>query len=300
MKKCKLLILNGGGAMGAIETHFLSMLPKEKQTLKGIDVLAGVSIGGVLAAAYATGEHSFTEIDELFQAKAKDCFVKRTAAKINPLACPTYDTASLEKVVREIIGEKTLGDVKDSYPDLKLIIPSLNLTDDIYVPFTNINNDNDCIKLWKLAMMTSAAPSYYAGQELCGKVYVDAGLIECDPLMTATTMVKKHLGIPFIGQSVMMLGTGLDRDPTPMPPKRYNGFWLLQIATEVLSEYACLSNKLFTNMCAEGLGLGYFNYWNPVAVEGKLADWKSIPKWIEEADKHRDEFLQAWDEWMTA
>ena len=298
MKKCHILVLNGGGAMGAIETHFLSMLDTGKQTLEGIDLICGASIGGILAAAYATGK-SFSEVDDVFQKRAKECFVKRCAAYVNPLANPTYRSDCLEKVVRDMIGDVKLGDVKRIYPKLKIIIPAVNLSEDVYVQFNNFTHEYDDIPLWKLAMMTSAAPTYYSGQDLNGDVYVDSGIIECDPIMTATTMAKKYFGVPFINQRVMMLGTGLDRDPTPMPPKRYESFNLLDVATEVLSEYTCLSNKLFVKQVADGLGLDYWNFWNPVNVEGKLADWKSIPKWVAEADKHRTEFLAAWDEWLS-
>lgn len=298
MKKLNLIILNGGGAMGSIETHFLSMLPITQQNLENVDLIVGASIGGILAAAYATGK-TFSEVDDVFQARAKECFVKRCAAKINPLANPTYKSSALEKVVRDMVGDMTLGDVSKVYPKLKIVIPAVNITDDVYVQFSNFTHEYDDVPLWKLAMMTSAAPTYYEGQEWKGACYVDSGIVECDPLLTATTMAKKYLGVPFLGQRVLMLGSGLDRDPTPMPTKRYNSFNLLEVATEVLSEYTCLSNKLFVKSVADGLGLGYFNFWNPVAVEGKLADWKSIPKWVAEADKHRTEFLQVWDEWLN-
>jgi len=299
MRKAKILVLNGGGCMGALETHFLSMLPTDQQNLEGIDLVVGASIGGILTAAYATGRQ-FSEIDDVFQARAKECFTKRCMAKLNPLACPVYRSDKLEAVVKDMVGDVKLGDVKQIYPKLHVVIPALNLSDDIYVQFSNFTHDYDQIPLWKLAMMTSAAPTYFDGQELDGKVFVDSGLIECDPLMTAATMAKKYLGIPFVHQSILMLGTGMDRDPTPMPPKRYNSFNLLDVATEVLSEYACLSNKLFVKQIADGLGLGFFNFWNPVNVEGDLADWKSIPKWIADADTHRNEFLEVWDAWKNA
>lgn len=286
--------------MGVLETHFLSMLPETEQNLDKVDVLIGASIGGILAAAYATGQRSFKEIDDVFQARAKECFVKRCAAYLNPLACPTYKSSSLEKVVRDMIGDVKLGDVSKRYPKLKLVIPAVNLSDDIYVQFSNFTHEYDDIPLWKLAMMTSAAPTYYEGQEWNGACYIDSGLIECDPIMTATTFVKKYLRVPFMKQAVLMLGTGMDRDPEPMPTKRYNGFTKLDVATEVLSEYACLSNKLFVKQIADGLGLGFFNFWNPVNVEGDLADWKSIPKWVAEADKHRTRFLSVWYNWLNS
>ena len=38
-KRCKVLIIVGGGIFGAIPAHFLGMLPSDKQTMNGIDVI---------------------------------------------------------------------------------------------------------------------------------------------------------------------------------------------------------------------------------------------------------------------
>ena len=61
MRRCNILILNGGGAMGAIETHFLSMLPASQQNLSRCNLICGASIGGILTAAYSIG-HRFDEV----------------------------------------------------------------------------------------------------------------------------------------------------------------------------------------------------------------------------------------------
>jgi len=263
-------------------------------------VLAGVSAGALLAAAMATGR-SFGEIDTVFQQRAKECFTKRFAAKVNPLACPTYRADTMENVLNDMIGaDATLKDVKKVYPRLNVILPSLNVSDDIYCPFHNFTHEHDNRRLVDLAMASSAAPTYFAGRDMDGKCYIDAGLIECDPLLTATTMTKRYLKAPFLAQKVLMLGSGMDRDPSPMPTKKYNNLGLLSIATDILAEYATLSNKLFTKMCGDGLGLGYWNFWNPVEVEGKIDQPDQIPKLIELADQHRTAFLSAWDEWYNS
>ena len=299
MKKCKILCLNGGGVLAELEIHFLAMLPKEQQTLKGVDILAGVSAGALLAAAMATGK-SFSEIDDVFQNRAKECFTKRFAAKINPLACPTYRSDTMESVLNDMIGKSaTLGSVKRVYPDLNVILPSLNVSDDVYCPFHNLTHEWDHMHLVDLAMASAAAPTYFAGREMLGACYIDAGLIEVDPLLTSTTMAKKYLGVPFMAQRVMMLGSGMDRDPSPMPTKKYNNLSLLSIATDILAEYATLSNKIFTKMCGDGLGLNYWNFWNPVQVEGKIDDVDQIPRLVELADQHKDAFLKAWNEWLN-
>ena len=249
MKQCRILLLNGGGVLSVLETHFLAMLPKEKQTLEGVDVLAGVSAGALIAASLATG-HSFSEVDDVFQKRAKECFTKRCAAKFNPFACPTYRSDTMENVLNAMIGTNVrLKDVYKFYPNLKLILPSLNVSDDIYCPFNNMTCEDGDKKLVDLVMASAAAPTYFEGRDIDGKCYIDAGLIECDPLLTATTLTKKYLRVPFIQQRVLMLGSGMDRDTTPMSIKRYNDLGLLGIATNVLREYATLSNKLFTTMC---------------------------------------------------
>ena len=104
MKRLKVLCICGGGVFGQIPAHFLSMLPESEQTLAGVDVVCGTSIGGILAAAYAVG-HRFDKIDQCFQERAKDCFKKRTIAKLNPLACPIYDSNSLYAVIQDMIGK---------------------------------------------------------------------------------------------------------------------------------------------------------------------------------------------------
>jgi patatin-like phospholipase/acyl hydrolase len=49
------------------------------------------------------------------------------------------------------------------YPNLKTIIPTLNITDDQYVVFRNFVDSDDNIDLVTLSLMTSAAPTYFQG-----------------------------------------------------------------------------------------------------------------------------------------
>lgn len=298
MKRLKVLIINGGGIFGCLPAHFLAMLPTSQQNLEGIDVLSGCSVGGILAAAYAVG-HQFALIDDVFQRRAKDCFKKRFAAKINPLACPTYDNDSIDEVIQEMIGENTMRDVHKIFPKLSLIIPALDVTDDKYIVFDNIRHKYDLVPLKKIAGYTSAAPSYFAGRDFNGHCLIDGGLIEVFPMITATTSVKKNLGVPFMNMSVLMLGTGQDKDQHPLTLKSYNNLGLLGIATDVLVPYATLSNSLATEYWGRNMGYGNFYYFNPVQTDGKLDDVKQIPALVKEADKHREEFLEVWDKWYN-
>ncbi len=297
-KKHKVLILCGGGVFGVIPSHFLSLLPYNNQNLKQVDTLAGCSIGGILAAAYATGA-SFGLVDSMFIAQAEGCFKRRLVSILNPLANPTYDSESLYRVVDSLIGIPTLGDVRDKYPQLNLIIPALNITDDAYKVFNNIDDTDKCVKLADIAKYTSAAPSYFAGCDYKGKCIVDGGMIEVAPLLTTVTALKGKLGIPFEDMDVLMMGTGRDIDEKPLSLEAYNELGLLGLATKVIVPYVTLSNEMATRYWGEHLGFNSFNYFNPCVNNGELDNVNVIPDMVKQVEKYSEEFIEAWYKWIS-
>ena len=297
MKRYKVLIICGGGIFGCIPARLLAKLPTDRQTLSGVDALSGCSIGGILAAAYAVGQ-PFRVIDEVFQKRASECFTKRLAAKLNPLAIPIYRTDTIDRVIHDMIGDAWMLDVHKTYPGLSLVIPALDVTDDHYIAFENITGAWERTPLADIAGYTSAAPTYYAGRNMDGHCIVDGGIIEVDPLATATDTIKEYLGIPYMAMDVLMLGTGRDKDKKPLTPERYNGLGYYGMAKDFLVPYATLSNKLATERHGRQAGFGWFEYFNPIETDGKLDDVKQIPALIEEADKYAGTFIRIWDEWL--
>lgn len=298
MKRLRVVSIQGGGVLGQIPIHFLSMLPPECQNLNKIDVLSGCSIGGILACALATGK-TFSELDKVFQEKAKNCFVKRFNARINPLSVPIYRNDKLDEVLKEMIGDFTLGDVKKIYPNLSLIIPALDVTRDKYLVFSNLTHEYDDVPLLDIAGMTSAAPSFFDCREFRGSAVVDGGLLDLDSCATAVTEIKKYLGVPFCNLNVMLLGCGNDVDAEPLTLERYRKLNLLGIATDVLRAYATLGNQLANQKFLEGMGFNHFCYWNPLRTTGQLDDVSQIPILVKEADKHKAAFLKEWNYWLS-
>lgn len=296
--RCKILVICGGGIFGCIPAHFLSMLPTNAQNLDGVNGLSGCSIGGILAVAYATGL-PFGYVDTVFRDRAMECFTKRFAAKINPLAIPRYRTDTIDAVIRDILGDTRMYTVRGVYPDLSLIVPALDLTDDKYLVFENLSGEWEDIPLRDVAGYTSAAPWYFAGRELNGHCVIDGGLIEVDPLITTVCTIKRERRIPFLLMDVLMLGTGRDKDDKPLTPKMYNALAALGLLKDVLVPYETLSNKLATEKCGGELGLGSFVYFNPCETNGKLDDVSLIPSLIEQTERYRDDFLRTWNTWLS-
>lgn len=298
MRRCKVLILAGGGIYGTIITHFLSMLPTDKQNLNTVNVISGCSVGGMLASAYALGS-SFGYIDDVFQKRAKDCFTKRCYARINPIANPTYRSDTFEKVVQEMIGDNTVGDIKKYYPNLKYIVPALDVTNDELLVFNNFSGTFDDVKLVDVSMATSAAPSYFEGRNFHGNCIADGGIVDVTGVITAACELKNMLGIQFQDMNVLVIGTGEDVDPNPLTLERYNNLSLIGVAKDFLVKYAVLSNKLWSRRICNALGFNYYCYYNPLRTDGKLDDVSQIPSLVKEADKHREEFLRVWNYWIS-
>ena len=298
MARKKLLIIVGGGIYGCVPAHFLGSLPEGLDDLNKVDCLAGCSIGGILATAYAAG-HPFRYMDGFFRKHAKDFFVKRFCAKINPLACPTYDNRELDKVFKPIYGWTTMEDTRSRFPKLDLFIPTLNLTDDKYKVFDNISNEDRTVFLKDIAGMTSAAPSYFGGREFNGKCFIDGGLIEVAPLITAATALKSKRNIPFKDMDVLMIGTGKDIDDKPITFEDYEDMGLFGLALKVIVPYATLANELATEYWGRNMGFHSFEYYNPCQHNGKLDDVSQIPDLVKQCDKHRTEFIDKYEAWLN-
>lgn len=298
-KKKKVLIICGGGVFGCIPAYFLGSLPKEYQDLTRVDLISGCSIGGILAAVYAAG-NDFSYVAERFPAMADECFERRFVARINPLACPTYTNNGLEQAIKKLIPDsKKLGDIRASYPNLDIVIPTLNLTDNKYKVYDNIVMDEDLDKRLNLiALETAAAPSYFYGVKDEGKCIIDGGLIEVAPLLTATTALKSKRGIPFKDMDVLMIGVGTEVDRAKLSCDDYNDLTLLGLATKVIVPYVTEANELATVFWGSNLGFNSFQYFNPCKISGSLDDTSRITESMKEAGKYRQLFIETYKRWL--
>ena len=144
-KKHKVLVIAGGGIFGIIPSAFLSFVGN---FLDDIDTLSGCSIGGILASSYAAGADPQDVLDGFIEGGDK-IFKKRLISMINPIACPTYSNEQLRLFINKYTGDMVLDEVKKIHPNLNLIVPTLNLTDDKYKVFDNISKSETIDKIIK-------------------------------------------------------------------------------------------------------------------------------------------------------
>lgn len=296
-RKLYVLAVEGGGIFCCLPAHLLGMLPTSDQNLEGINVCCGTSGGGMLTCAYCTGK-SFAEVDIAFQTRAKDCFTKRFAAKINPFAVPKYRTDTFDAVLQDLMGDCKVSDVDSVYPGLKFIVPAIDVTNDILIPFQNINDEYADVKLKDISAYTSAAPSYFPARDFNGVALVDAGLCDVAGVLTAVTTIKRLMRVPFCEMRCLLIGTGNDVDPNPLTLERYNSLSLLSLATDVLIPYLTMANRLSTKLFCQSLGFDYFEYFNPLKTDGELDRVSQIPELVEQITPYREEFIDIWHTWL--
>ena len=119
------------------------------------------------------------------------------------------------------------------------------------------------------------------------------------PLLTTTLETKKKFGIEFSDMNVFAIGCGKDSDGGKLTTDYYNSLCLAGMATEVLIPYYVFGNEMFSEYCGNNIGYNFFTYFNPCSINGKLDDYKDIPDLVKQASKYREDFLSAWNYWMT-
>lgn len=165
-KKYKVLLHAGGGCFGYIIAKFMSGL--DFDVYSKVDVVGGTSIGGILAILYSINK-DYEQIRSVFGDATKKIFKKKCLGGIRG---PMYCNEELKKFIKKFVGDYKLSDInKINERDLHLIIPTLDFNLTMPRVFDNINLDPQLdLELWKIALATAAAPTYFSAQEYQWKI----------------------------------------------------------------------------------------------------------------------------------
>lgn len=191
----QILSLSGGGFLGLYSIALVARLEQQMGTpfAKHFDLLAGTSIGGILALALAAEVPA-----EAIQGKFEDHGEKIFGTSPPPKpGLPTlwdlwgrmwrskYHAAALRETIESILDKDMLiGDLK--HP---VIVPAINLTRGEPQLFKTPHHKNfklDCnLRVVDVALATSAAPTYFPLARIGDSLYTDGGLYANSPDMLA-------------------------------------------------------------------------------------------------------------------
>ena len=195
--KYRILSIDGGGIRGVIPAIILDRLTRELgDWTDKVDLIAGTSVGGLIALAIASGVPS-KDIREFLETKGELIFADSLLDDIRDLSQllgAQYDNKYLERSIVRIVGgyDITLGDLEKT-----VLIPSFTLDNEEkdqskrrWKPklFHNLpTSDSDADKFaWKVGLYTSAAPTYFPAVD----GYIDGGIYANNPCMCALAQTQ--------------------------------------------------------------------------------------------------------------
>ena len=186
----RILSIDGGGILGLIPLILMQRLGTARAGfLDKVDLFAGTSTGGIIALGLARGLH-VGALREFYEKEGPRIFTRSFLHRW-ALTGPRYVNTYLEEILKTMLIEETrMKDLKK-----RVLIPSFDLDneeplmdDRHWKPkfFSNYPNDNDLdVPAWKVALCTSAAPTYFPTY----RGYIDGGVIANNPAMCAVAKV---------------------------------------------------------------------------------------------------------------
>jgi uncharacterized protein len=227
-----ILSVDGGGIRGTIPATVLTVLQEKlarrSKTLplhRYFHMIAGTSTGAIIAAGLSSPkpkQPSEPAADpktllDLYKKKGPEIFdisLFRKVANWGGLFEERYDAAPLEKILKDMLGTKTL--IKDALT--KLLITGYDIHTRRAVFMTNADSDHEKFYVWQAVRGSSAAPTYFEPalvEDLAktkhGEVpaipLIDGGVFANDPAMAAYVEGCK-LGWRDDGEKIVILSLG--------------------------------------------------------------------------------------------
>ena len=224
----RILACDGGGIRGVIAAVILERIERAVAGwLDRVDLIAGTSTGGVIALALAAGIEPAV-VRRMYVEQGSSLFQDspvRHALNLGRAVGAQYRNSHLIELLKAMFGMSRLRDLKKH-----VLVPAFDLDNGerrrwqrSWKPkfFHNFpGNDSDGnVLVWKVAMATSAAPTYFPSFE----GYIDGGVVANNPSMAAVAQAMdtrfRH-GQRLEDIALISLGTG--HSPAFIPGNRHD------------------------------------------------------------------------------
>jgi predicted acylesterase/phospholipase RssA len=213
----QILTLSGGGYLGLYTAAVLAGLEAQtgRPIIESFDLIAGTSIGGIIALGLAAGKPAANIAAAFEEAGPKIFGTDRpargaAAAMVNIVTgarSAKYRAGPLRAAVERIVGPTTrMADLLR-----QTVITAVNLSKGGPKVFKTGHHPSLMLD-WRLpavevAMATSAAPTYFPVHRINEEIYADGGMFANSPDMIAVHEAERFLGVDRNEISVLSVGT---------------------------------------------------------------------------------------------
>ena len=220
-QRFQILSFDGGGIKGLFSAAVLAAIEEDLKinVVDHFDLLAGTSTGGIIAIGLGLGMKP-REIVEFYLREGSKIFPRWLGAKwFQHWAYCKFSPKPLIMALQSCYKDKRFGDSKK-----RLIIPSYNLgEDDVYIfrtpHATRLKRDYK-VPAWKVALATSAAPTFFPCTRLVDNIrLIDGGVWANNPTMVAIIEAFGTLNVPLSSLWTLSIGTS---DAVSKRSKRLN------------------------------------------------------------------------------
>jgi patatin-like phospholipase/acyl hydrolase len=209
-KPFQVLSLDGGGVRGIFEAALLAALEIDLgiSVVDCFDLVVGTSTGGILALGLGAGI-SPTQILDFYVDHQSRIFANPLRWRnIRRLWRAKYPAARLEQPLREIFGDRLLGESR-----VPLVIPTYNIGVNAVCLLKTPHNErlrrDHRLPMWEAAMATAAAPTFFPAVCLVqnGDRLVDGGLWANNPTLVGIAEAASLFGRSLNEIKVLSIGT---------------------------------------------------------------------------------------------
>jgi predicted acylesterase/phospholipase RssA len=212
----RVLALSGGGYLGLYSAAVLAALEDIAGEPIGrrFDLVAGTSVGGILAAAVAF---------ELPLAPLVRFFVEQGSEVFSPRAKPSSAFSRLLDLSRSVLGPKydndalraaldsRLGDATFEQALHPLLLPAVNVTRSLTkvfkTPHAPASRGDEHVRVADAVLAACAAPAYFPSVRIGSSLYADGGLFAVAPDQVALHEAEHFVGVDVGRLRMLSIGT---------------------------------------------------------------------------------------------
>jgi patatin-like phospholipase/acyl hydrolase len=205
----QILSLDGGGIRGLFSAAVLAAIEEDLATrvVDHFDLLVGTSTGGIIALGLASGMRP-REIVDFYLSAGPRIFGDPWGLRwFQHWIRRKYSQHPLREALQNCFEHKTLGECTT-----RVVIPSYSLGDDDVYLFRTPHHErlrrDWRVPLWKVALATSAAPTFFPCSRDVDKLrLIDGGVWANNPTMVGIVEAHVTLAVPLNAIAVFSIGT---------------------------------------------------------------------------------------------